>query len=182
MVPRRCVSAARAREVVMRLRFAPLLCLALSACAGANRAAGARTANASTAEARPAAAAKSSAPLTPESTPPLVGTGPGWLGVELAKRDGGEPGVLIRSVMRGSPAEHAGLAAGDVVLNINGDNVAQPKDLRDHVMAAHAGARVSLGGLRGEGTRLFPVDLEGVPNDDEEMRKNYVGSRAPGFG
>ena len=170
----------------MRLRFAPLLslALALSACAGAHLAAGAPAAKASatTGQAQPAPAPTASVALTPEQAPPVVGTGPGWLGVELAKRDGGEPGVLIRSVMRGSPAEHAGLAGGDVVLNINGDNVAGPKELRDQVMAAHAGARISLGVLRGEGTRLFAVDLEGVPNDDEVMRKNYVGSRAPDFG
>jgi peroxiredoxin len=104
------------------------------------------------------------------------------LGVELAKRDNGEPGVLIRSVTRGSPAEHAGIADGDVVLSIDGDNVARPTELREHVMKALAGSRVSLGVLRGGETRLFAVDLEAAPNDDELMRKNYVGVRAPDFG
>jgi len=109
-------------------------------------------------------------------------SGPGWLGVELAKRDDGAPGVLVRSVMRGSPAEHAGIADGDVVLSINGENVASPSELRGHVMSAQAGARVSLGVRRGQDTRLFAVELEGVPNDDEVMRKNYVGAPAPDFG
>jgi len=107
---------------------------------------------------------------------------PGWLGVELAKLDGAKPGVLIRSVMRGSPAERAGIADGDIVLSIDGDNVAQPTELRQHVMKALAGSRVSLGVLRGSETRLFAVDLEAAPNDDELMRKNYVGARAPDFG
>jgi peroxiredoxin len=113
---------------------------------------------------------------------PVAEAGPGWLGVELAKREAGEAGVLIRSVMRGSPAERAGIVGGDIVLSVDGQNVARPQELREQIMLARAGSRVSLGVLRGEQTRLFGVDLEGVPNDDEVMRKNYVGSRAPDFG
>ena len=57
-----------------------------------------------------------------------------------------------------------------------------PHELRERVMAARSGARVSLGVLRGDQTRLFAVDLEAAPNDDELMRKNYVGAPAPDFG
>jgi S1-C subfamily serine protease len=88
---------------------------------------------------------------------------PGWLGVELAKREGAEPGVLVRSVMRGSPAARAGLANGDVVMSIDGENVARPTELREHVMNALAGSRVSLGVLRGTETRLFAVDWKRLP-------------------
>ena len=107
---------------------------------------------------------------------------PGWLGVELAKREGGDPGVLVRGVLRGSPAERAGLADGDVVLSVEGVNVSRPTELREQVVRARAGSRISLGVLRGTETRLFAVLLEAAPNDDEMMRKNYVGSRAPDFG
>ena len=108
--------------------------------------------------------------------------GPGWLGVELAKRDGGEPGVLIRGVMHGSPAERAGLIAGDVVTRIDGVSVARPIELHDRIVNAGANSRVSVGVQRGDATRLFAVELEGVPDDDEVMRKAYVGSLAPDFG
>lgn len=107
---------------------------------------------------------------------------PGWLGVELAKREPPAAGVLIRGVMRGSPAERAGMQNGDVVLSIDGDNVATPHELRQRVIAARAGARVSLGVLRGEQLRLLAVDLEASPDQDEMMRKSYVGARAPDFG
>jgi peroxiredoxin len=157
-----------------------LLCCCVSACSASNpsppqlakpvpsAAATAPPAGASVAVSEPAGAATAS--------------GPGWLGVELAKREGGEAGVLIRSVMRGSPAEKAGLIGGDIVLNIDGQSVARPQELREQIMQSRAGSRVSLGVLRGDQTRLFGVALEGVPNDDEVMRKNYVGSRAPDFG
>lgn len=104
------------------------------------------------------------------------------MGVELAKRDGGEPGVLIRGVMHGSPAERAGLNAGDVVLSIDGESVARPIELHDLIVSAGANKRVSVGVLRDDATRLFAVELEAVPDDDEVMRKTYIGSPAPDFG
>lgn len=156
-----------------------MLGLLLAACAG--------TAGPS---ATPSAPAPTAATSAPEVAPPPLMTaaapasesGPGWLGVELALREGGAAGVLIRAVMHGSPAERAGLAPGDIVLSFDGESVARPNELRDRVMDARAGARVGLGVLRGDATRLFSVVLEGVPNDDEVMQKQYVGVRAPDFG
>lgn len=117
----------------------------------------------------------------PAPAPAHAVGGPGWLGVELASRDGGQAGVLIRAVLRGSPAERAGLVDGDVVLSIDGENLARPQQLREHVVASQAGTRISLGVLRGAETRLMAVELERAPSDDELMRKNYVGARAPDF-
>lgn len=121
----------------------------------------------------------------PESAPAATVSSqeqPGWLGVELAKRELGQPGVSVRSVMRESPAERAGLVAGDVVLSIEGESVGSPSELRARVTAAHAGERVSVGVLRGAETRLFAVQLDAAPNEDELMRKSYVGVAAPDFG
>lgn len=156
--------------------------LSLGACSGATGATGGATATAPNAPVTTVEPAASAA--APVATPPADAgkTPPGWLGVELAKREGGEPGVLVRGVLRGSPAERAGLADGDVVLNVDGVNVSRPTELREQVVRAHAGSRVSLGVLRGSETRLFAVLLEAAPDDDEMMRKNYVGSRAPDFG
>jgi peroxiredoxin len=171
----------------MGARFvSTLLCLSLglSACSSA------APTPSRTAKAPPAPLASTSSP-SPSSAAPMQGappegaaarrSGPGWLGVELAKPDQ-QAGALIRSVMRGSPAERAGLIGGDLVLSIDGQNVDGPRELRQQVMAARSGARVSLGVLRGDQTRLFAVELEVAPNDDELMRKSYVGARAPEFG
>jgi peroxiredoxin len=156
--------------------------LSLGACSGATGAAGGATAT------PPATQAATAEPPATAPPPPALAPAdpnkatPGWLGVELAKREGGEPGVLVRGVLRGSPAERAGLADGDVVLSVDGVNVSRPTELREQVVRAHAGSRVSLGVLRGSETRLFAVMLEAAPNDDELMRNNYVGARAPDFG
>ena len=167
-------------------RFASLLLsLLVGACSAAPPAtrapAAAEPAAASSASAAGASAPSEVAPAVSELAVPMR-SGPGWLGVELAKRQLGEPGVLLRSVMRGSPAERAGLQGGDIVLSIDGENVAHPHELRERVVAARSGVRVSLGVLRGDQTRLFAVSLEAAPNDDELMRKNYIGAPAPDFG
>jgi peroxiredoxin len=183
MVPPWLAGFLEAHSLTMRLsRASTLLFLSISACSGAHAA----QPSAGSAQTASAQAAPSPAPATPaaEAAPAAapVEAGPGWLGVELAKRDNGEPGVLIRAVMRGSPAERAGIAIDDVVVSIDGANVATPSELRQRVVQTGSGTRVSLGVRRGNDTRLFAVDLEAVPNDDEVMRKNFVGARAPDFG
>lgn len=185
MVPRRTRPLPRA-SAIMRIRFAPFLCLWLGACTGATGAtatSGAPAAAPQSATPTPTTPVAEAAAAPPsEASPTPQRDLPGWLGVELDKRAGDEPGVLVRSVMHGSPAERAGIVGGDVVLSFDGDNVAQPTELRQRVMQALAGSRISVGVLRGTEMRLFAVELEAAPNQDELMRKNYVGVRAPDFG
>jgi S1-C subfamily serine protease len=103
---------------------------ALMGCAAAPPQSKPVAAAASTSEPRarpPATSPPVIAPLEAESEPaPEAGlVGPGWLGVELAKREGAEAGVLVRSVMRHSPAARAGIEAGDIVVSIDGESVAK---------------------------------------------------------
>jgi thiol-disulfide isomerase/thioredoxin len=105
----------------------------------------------------------------------------GWLGVELAKRTGNEPGVLVRDVVRGSPAATSGVVSGDVILSVDGENVALPEDVSRLVAVRGAGQRLRLG-LSGAGAlRLLAIDLERFPDGDEIMRRQYVGLQAPEF-
>ena len=105
----------------------------------------------------------------------------GWLGVELSMRQADEPGVLVRDVVRGSPAAAAGVLAGDVILNVDGQNVVQPDDVSRLVAVRGAGQRLHLGLLRAQATRLLAVELERFPSGDEIMRRQYVGMQAPEF-
>ena len=105
----------------------------------------------------------------------------GWLGVELAMRGAGEPGVLVRDVVRGSPASTFGVFAGDVILSVDGENVARPEDVSRLVAVRGAGQRLRLGLQRAQETRLLAVDLERFPSNDEIMRRQYVGAQAPEF-
>ncbi len=51
----------------------------------------------------------------------------GW--IQLAEYFGVKQGVLVYSVKAGTPAERAGLKAGDVVIKVNGTPVMSPKEI-----------------------------------------------------
>ena len=105
----------------------------------------------------------------------------GWLGVELSMRQADEPGVLVRDVVRGSPAAASGVLPGDVILSVDGENVVRPEDVSRLVAVRGAGQRLRLGLVRGQSTRLLAIELERVPSGDEMMRRQYVGMQAPEF-
>ena len=134
-------------------------------------------------EARVNAELEAASPAGAESAPRTLEPRPaaqrGWLGVELSMRGEGEPGVLVRDVVRGSPAASAGVLAGDVILSVDGENVALPDDVSRLVAVRGAGQRLRLGFMRGKETRLLAIELERFPSNDEIMRRQYVGALAP---
>ncbi len=52
---------------------------------------------------------------------------------QLADYFGVKSGVLVVNVVRDSPAQKAGLKAGDVITHVNGDAVATPHDITAHL-------------------------------------------------
>jgi len=126
--------------------------------------------------ASPAGAEAASPMLAPRSAADR-----GWLGVELAMRGAEEPGVLVRDVVRGSPAARFGVLAGDVIVSVDGENVARPDDVSRLVAVRGAGQRLRLGLMRANATRLLAIELERFPSGDELMRRQYVGTLAPEF-
>ena len=55
---------------------------------------------------------------------------------QLAEFFGVKEGVLVRAVNRGSPAEKAGIKAGDVIVRVDDAKVTTPADIGAHVRAA----------------------------------------------
>jgi peroxiredoxin len=130
---------------------------------------------------RPSATARAPVPAVPPPLPESPSSetaGPGWLGVELGTVDGGA-GVLVRSTLRDSPAEKAGLAGGDVLLSIDGQPVNEPAAVVDIIAGRGAGTRAALVFLRDRQQRLAAVQLATKPRDDELMQKAFVGMPAP---
>jgi len=80
------------------------------------------------------------------------------LGDQLASYFGvdAEHGVLVTSVEPDSPAEKAGLQAGDVILEFDGEPIEHGADLREHVAEAEGGGPLSVKVQR----RGKPLDLE----------------------
>lgn len=75
-----------------------------------------------------------------------------WIGIymqpelteELAKKFGVEKGVLVADVIKDSPAEKAGIQAGDVVEKVNGKEVSSPLELKNEVLETEIGKPITL--------------------------------------
>lgn len=102
-----------------------------------------------------------------------------WLGIELAATPRGEPGVRVQRVLRGSPAERAGLVAGDILLRLGDHQVESPQELIDWVDGQQPGTSSPLLLLRAGHHRLGRVSLDGKPEFEDRLRLAFVGLRAP---
>jgi len=77
-----------------------------------------------------------------------------WLGVYLDQREG-EQGATVSHVYPSGPAARAGLYSGDVIQQINGQQVSTGKDLVAALEQLHAGDKADLSVLRNnEPTKL----------------------------
>lgn len=131
----------------------------------------------------PANGAPTNSPQSKADRAPEEDTdGPAWLGVELATVGPDQAGVLVRDVTRDSPAERAGLSAGDVIVSLDGEAVSRPNEVVRAVSLRKPGTRLAVGFRRGTSDRLVAAVLGARPDADAMMQKNYVGSQAPAFG
>ncbi|MCC6900337.1 MAG: redoxin domain-containing protein [Polyangiaceae bacterium] len=119
------------------------------------------------------ARASPSEPETPSVSPR------GWLGVEVSVPPDAEGGVLVRSTIRGSPAELAGIVAGDRILKLDGADVVGPEDVVRLVAARAPGSRVPLVIRRGQGQRLLSAELGAAPDATSVMQMSFVDAPAP---
>jgi serine protease Do len=88
------------------------------------------------------------------------------LGSQLAQFFGVKEGVLVRSVNKNSPAEKAGLKAGDVIIKVSDSAVDSPDDLSRQVRAVRGKGRVVLTVVRERKETTVTVELE----DDAQNR------------
>ena len=101
------------------------------------------------------------------------------LGVEAEQLEGGlaeffgvKAGVLVRSVKKGTPAEKAGLKAGDVILKVGEEKVSSPRDVTNALR--DRGDKMSMGVTIVRDKREMAVT---VPFD-EPAKKNSAPARA----
>jgi membrane-associated protease RseP (regulator of RpoE activity) len=79
------------------------------------------------------------------------------LGEFFGVKDG--EGVLVRSVEKGSPAEKAGIKAGDVIVRADNEKLSDRADL-SHILRNHReGGKLSLVVVRDKHEQTFTVDL-----------------------
>lgn len=81
----------------------------------------------------------------------------GQLGSYFGAPDG--EGILVRDVNSGSPAEKAGLKAGDVITSVNGEKIHGLAELRSKLASSGDGKTVKLGVLRNKSALSLDVEL-----------------------
>ncbi len=79
-------------------------------------------------------------------------------------------GVLVESVVGGSPAEKARLRSNDILISVNGQKVTGPSELRVQLNKFKLGDEVSLVYKRGGNERSAAVKLEGKEREFGDMR------------
>jgi thiol-disulfide isomerase/thioredoxin len=101
-----------------------------------------------------------------------------WLGV--AMENAGQPGgVLIKHVVRGSPADKAGLKEGDTLRAIDGAQVASPDDVTRIVGDHGPGEAIVASVSRAKDALSLRISLATRPSVDEMLRMDRVGAFAP---
>jgi serine protease Do len=131
-------------------------------------------------------------PMPPDVPRAFMALRSGRLGVEgetltpqLAEYFGVKEGVLIRSVVKGSAAEKAGIKAGDVIVKLDNDTVTSPRELSSAVRAALSKKTVPVSLYRDRKQMTVTVTLEAAGPTrlgDLEPPVAPVGTRGFGFG
>ena len=86
-----------------------------------------------------------------------------FLGLSSSE-DPSRPGALVRTVNNGTPADHAGVEPGDLVVAIGSTRVRNPSDLGQAVNTAKPGDTVQLQIRRDGNTRKVDVKLGNRPD------------------
>jgi len=98
------------------------------------------------------------------------------LGEQLAEYFGVKEGVLVRTVFKDSPAEKAGIKAGDVITKVGDDKVASPQELSRRLREARREQKtVALTLVRNRKEMTVTVSLAEAPPRPERPRIERVG-------
>ncbi|MCS3902615.1 serine protease Do [Methylohalomonas lacus] len=102
----------------------------------------------------------------------------GWLGVliqdvtrELAESfDMKRPhGALVARVLPDSPAAKAGVEVGDIIVNYDGEDIADSSDLPPMVGSTHVGSEVEVEIIREGNEKRLNLTIEELPDDDQTL-------------
>ncbi|MGE5893962.1 MAG: Do family serine endopeptidase, partial [bacterium] len=111
----------------------------------------------------------------------------GWIGVtlqdltaELAEGFGlkNTNGALISDVLRGSPAERAGLKRGDIVLSVDKKEIQNVSALRNMVAQSRIGSESEVGIVRNKSSKRFRVSIAELPKEYSEISLETIHEQA----
>ncbi len=91
-------------------------------------------------------------------------------------------GALVSSVEKGSPAEKAGIEAGDVILRFDGKTVSSSEDLPRVVGSSKPGTKANVQLMRNKATREVTVVVGEMQEDARTAQQRQQQRRPPGSG
>lgn len=112
---------------------------------------------------------------------PSAGRAPGWLGVSMTTRPSAVAGALVEHVVRGSPAQQAGLKEADRIVRVDGVLVGDASDVMRVVARRTPGSIVSVAVLRESRQVTLTATVAARPTNAEMARMQYVGAFAPAW-
>lgn len=104
---------------------------------------------------------------------------PPWLGVQMSS--GGDIGVMVERVVRGSPADKSGVKAGDRIVGIDGAKISAPTQVTRAVGQHKVGETVAVDLERRGTATTASVVLAARPSGDEMIKMDLVGAPAPAW-
>lgn len=101
---------------------------------------------------------------------------PGWVGavIEECAVPVGDSKARVGGVLQGSPAELAGIRAGDIILSLGDRRITKPEDVLEGSFYLEAGQSVRITAARGGENKTFTVNCTAVP--DRETAKEEASS------
>lgn len=100
------------------------------------------------------------------------------MGVELDKSDAG---VLAKRIIRGSPADKAGVKSGDLILSVDGKAMTAPREVVKAIQDAGPDTDVTVKVDHAGSKTDLKVKLVEHPGDEEVLRLDKVGTFAPAW-
>lgn len=130
----------------------------------------------------------------PKDNRPWIGVALEQLNPQLAEYFGTQSGVLIKEVLKDSPAKKAELRAGDVIVAWNGEKIENTEQLFKHLDASNPEdqirmivkrkgkkreVRLTLGQPNPEASRLYELSKKGLGSDKGDYKHRYPGMELP---
>ena len=96
-----------------------------------------------------------------------------WLGVTIVNNTPLNMGVIVKEVIKDSPAEKSGIKRGDIIISVNGNNIPHLERLKEMILIEEPGNTITLKIIRGENKLEIPVKLEEVKEDKTGVPRDF---------
>ena len=96
-----------------------------------------------------------------------------WLGVTIVNNAPLNMGVIVKEVIKDSPAESAGIKEGDIIIAVNGNNIPHLERLKEMILIEEPGNTINLKIIRGDKKLEIPVKLEEAEEDKAGVPRDF---------